>query len=122
MKNKLWILFLFLQISCSSTKQANMPVEKNGEKKISSLTLPVLFDFYPDSPHDTVVNWVNTFFNVKNIQMISWDKMTGLIKAKVQLATQKAILKTGPTRKKFVARLTDKPGMLQIMFELIFLL
>jgi len=99
-----------------------MPVEKNGEKKISSLTLPVLFDFYPDSPHDTVVNWVNTFFNVKNIQMISWDKMTGLIKAKVQLATQKAILKTGPTRKKFVARLTDKPGMLQIMFELIFLL
>ena len=122
MKNKLWILFLFLQISCSSTKQANTPVEKNGEKKISSLTLPVLFDFYPNSPHDTVVNWVNTFFNVKNIQMISWDKMTGLIKAEVQLATQKAILKTGPTRKKFVARWADKPGMLQIMFELIFLL
>ena len=93
MKNKLWILFLFLQISCSSTKQANTPVEKNGEKKISSLTLPVLFDFYPNSPHDTVVNWVNTFFNVKNIQMISWDKMTGLIKAEVQLATQKTNIK-----------------------------
>jgi len=93
MKNKLWIPFLFLQISCSNTKPAVTPVEKNGEKKISSLTLPVLLEFYPSSPHDTVVNRVNTFFNLKNIQMISWDQMAGLIKAEAQLATQNANIK-----------------------------
>ena len=71
MKNKLWIPFLFLQVSCSSTKQANTPVEKNGEKKISSLALPVHLDFNPNPPHDSVVNGVNTFFNGKNIQIIT---------------------------------------------------
>ena len=93
MKNKLWILFLFLQISCSSTKQANTPVEKIGEKKISPLTLPLHLEFYPDSPHDTVVNWVNTFFNVKNIQIITREKMLTLSQAEVQSATQSANIK-----------------------------
>jgi len=108
MKNKLWTPFLFLQVSCSSTKQANTPVEKNGEKKISSLTLPVLFDFYPNSPHDTVVNWVNTFFNVKNIQIISWDKMTGLIKAEAQLATQRANIKDWSDPKKVLSQIESQ--------------
>src|SRR4030095_5828977 len=92
MRNKLWIPFLFLHLSCSSTKQVNTPVEKISEKKISPLILPVHLDFYPNSPHDSVVNWVNTFFNGKNIQIITRDKMPGLIQAEVQLATQGANL------------------------------
>jgi hypothetical protein len=93
MRNKLWIPFLFLHLSCSSTKQVNTPVEKISEKKISPLILPVHLDFYPNSPHDSVVNWVNTFFNGKNIQIITRDKMPGLIQAEVQLATQSANIK-----------------------------
>jgi hypothetical protein len=93
MKNKLWIPFLFLQVSCSSTKQANTPVEKNSEKKISPVTLPVHLGFYPDPPHDSVVNWVNTFFNGRNTQIITRDKMTGLVQAEAQLATQSANIK-----------------------------
>ena len=93
MKNKLWIPFLFLQLSCSSTKQANTPVEKISEKKISSLTLPVHLDFNPNPPHDSVINWVNTFFNGKSIQIITREKMLALSQAEVQLATQSANIK-----------------------------
>lgn len=93
MKNKLWILFLFLQVSCSSTKEANTPVEKISEKKTSPLTLPVHLDFNPNPPHDSVVNWVNTFFNGKKTQIITRDKMAGLVQAEAQSATQSANIK-----------------------------
>ena len=93
MKNKLWIPLLFLQVSCSSTKQSNTPVEKISEKKISPLTLPVHLDFNPNTPHDSVVNWVNAFFNVKNIQIINMDKLLALIQTEAQSATQNANIK-----------------------------
>ena len=100
MKNKLWIPFLFLQLSCSSTKQANTPIEKISEKKISSLTLPVHLGFYPNPPHDSVVNWVNTFFNGKNIQLITREKMLALSQAEAQSATQRANIKDWSDPKK----------------------
>ena len=95
MKSKLMIPFLLILLSCSSTKQANAPVEKISEKKTSPLTLPVHLDFNtPNLPHDSIMNWVKTFFNSKNIQMITRDKMLGLIQAEAQAATQRANIKS----------------------------
>lgn len=108
MKNKLWIPLLFLQLSCSTTKQANTPVEKISEKKISPLTLPVHLDFDPNTPHDSVVNWVNTFFNGKNIQMITREKMLALSQAEVQSATQSANIKDWSDPKKVLSQIEDQ--------------
>jgi len=108
MKNKLWILFLFLQLSCSSTKQANTPVENNSEKKISPLSLPVHLYFNPNSPHDSVVNWVNTFFNVKNIQIINREKMLALSQVEVQSARQSANIKDWSDPKKVLTQIDEQ--------------
>ena len=94
MNSKLMTPFLLILLSCSSTKQANAPVEKISEKKTSLLTLPVHLDFTTNPPHDSVIKLVNAFFNNKDIQMIASEKMSGLIQAEAQAATQRANIKS----------------------------
>ena len=105
MNSKLMIPFLLILLSCSSTKQANVPVEKISEKKTSLLTLPVHLDFNnPKPPHDSVMNWVNAIFNSKNIQVVTRDKMLGLFQAEVGVAVQRANIKSWTDAKEVMSQ------------------
>jgi hypothetical protein len=116
-------LFLFFALSCTGSKTGTHSTESKSGKFKSPLSLPVCFSFEANLPHDSIIQSVTTYFNDKNIQVISKDKMFDLIQIQARNVYQNTNITPGSNPESMLGQIERKTNyvinLLRIEFSFI---